>query len=100
LTPPRAALFPYTTLFRSPRRQGRTSAAGAVAAAAPQPAEAPNTDRRTDRASEPSATPERRPTGRRATRPSRAQSNVDDAKQQITDRKSTRLNSSHVSISY
>src|SRR5690242_21652688 len=53
--PPRSTLFPYTTLFRSPCRQGSG-----------------------DRAS-----------GRRLQR-----------SQDGTDRKSTRLNSSHMSISY
>src|SRR5690554_7567613 len=55
--PPRSTLFPYTTLFRSPRGQG----------AQHLPAGGPGAD------------PEARPRG---------------------DRKSTRLNSSHVRISY
>src|SRR5215469_17077797 len=53
--PPRSTLFPYTTLFRSPRDQPRDNVGGL---------------------------PPRRSAGRRG------------------DRKSTRLNSSHVEISY
>src|SRR5207253_8315205 len=56
--PPRSTLFPYTTLFRSPR-------AGAPSA----------------RASKPGPSPHGAPSG-------------------FEDRKSTRLNSSHVAISY
>src|SRR3989442_11067400 len=59
--PPRSTLFPYTTLFRSPRRAGRR--------------------RRADGSGDP-----RRP-GR-------------DGPGRARDRKSTRLNSSHVRISY
>src|SRR2546426_7600955 len=55
--PPRSTLFPYTTLFRSPR---------------------------------PSTSPRRAPRPPRAPRPERGRA----------DRKSTRLNSSHLVISY
>src|SRR5689334_23930180 len=61
--PPRSTLFPYTTLFRSPRRDGR-----------PRTPPTPATCRR---AGATRACPDRR-----------------------GDRKSTRLNSSHSSISY
>src|SRR5437870_10941168 len=63
--PPRSTLFPYTTLFRSPRR-------------------------RRSRRRGPAARRGRRPAGRRSPRPPRW----------APDRKSTRLNSSHVAISY
>src|SRR5207249_7087778 len=70
--PPRSTLFPYTTLFRSrsPSRQARTPAKPPPPAARPAPADRP-----------PRTAPPPWP------RPS-------------PDRKSTRLNSSHVSISY
>src|SRR5437660_7995170 len=60
--PPRSTLFPYTTLFRSPRRTGD----------APRPE--PRSRGRSAKAGAPPAAP--------------------------PDRKSTRLNSSHVAISY
>src|SRR5438067_8894395 len=88
--PPRSTLFPYTTLFRSReqrrlrRRAAEVAAAVAVVAAAEQ--------RRRAAADEhaPAAEIDRAlPTGR-------AIAPLDGA----GDRKSTRLNSSHVSISY
>src|SRR5437868_11300359 len=76
--PPRSTLFPYTTLFRSgPRvRRGQANASGAFTGAAIR-------------------------AGRRALTvhapPNHAPVNAPAA---FADRKSTRLNSSHVSISY
>src|SRR5947207_8335274 len=69
--PPRSTLFPYTTLFRS---RGR----------APRPA----------RRSHPARAA---PAGRRSVSPLRARRRPS---RQTTDRKSTRLNSSHTVISY
>src|SRR5436309_10768591 len=71
--PPRSTLFPYTTLFRS--------------RAAPACPRAPVTARGSGRRSPP----------RRARRPRRR---AGRARRPRTDRKSTRLNSSHVKISY
>src|SRR5215475_15209848 len=65
--PPRSTLFPYTTLFRSPRRGAGSSAR--CPGSPPVPA---------------ARAAGRRPRGRSLPR----------------DRKSTRLNSSHVKISY
>src|SRR5207249_6368728 len=90
--PPPSTLFPYTTLFRSWEVLRRSAVArggngawdrpcirgrrrGAVPAAVKASGQRPEDDR----------SDERRSTGRRRPR---------------TDRKSTRLNSSHVSISY
>src|SRR5690606_42021946 len=73
--PPRSTLFPYTTLFRSWRGNGRTG-------------------RRTDR-SVPAARGELRSLP--AANPVRAARPPDHRHR---DRKSTRLNSSHVKISY
>src|SRR5256885_12600215 len=70
--PPRSTLFPYTTLFRSPREQrDMRDARDTRDARPPRP---PRPDDRRDR-----------PYGQRDERP---------------DRKSTRLNSSHLVISY
>src|SRR2546426_5892513 len=78
--PPRSTLFPYTTLFRSPRPRGLAEALrGHV-----QLARAPG---RRDLSREIPPGDERARRGRADTR--RAQ-----------DRKSTRLNSSHLVISY
>src|SRR2546429_5218572 len=71
--PPRSTLFPYTTLFRSPR------------AAVEQDLEVPP--------AHPVAC--RRPGGRRRDRPG-----ADRDGRAVGDRKSTRLNSSHGYISY
>src|SRR5438067_9606017 len=79
--PPTAPLFPYTTLFRSasgrpapsrPRGGARTQGAGT----------------------------RRRTAVRRDRRVARGVQYGDDGAQRGVDRKSTRLNSSHVSISY
>src|SRR5438270_8235299 len=71
--PPRSTLFPYTTLFRSPRRERRALPLG--------------------------------PAGRRQRRPTRREGNRELAEARLgsdpgSDRKSTRLNSSHSQISY
>src|SRR5690242_20812198 len=70
--PPTSTLFPYTTLFRSRRLQGRTQRR--------------NTRLRRNQADRPLV--RQRPLARR-----------EDGGVQV-DRKSTRLNSSHMSISY
>src|SRR3712207_8785067 len=74
--PPRSTLFPYTTLFRSPRERG--GRAGPARAAGPV--------RR--RAAGPAGGPRGRSADRRRGATLRR------------DRKSTRLNSSHANISY
>src|SRR5256885_11023873 len=83
--PPRSTLFPYTTLFRSPRAQGTPGAGTAPrprSRAPRRPRRAPGSARRPRRAARPRATPRPAAAARRA------------------DRKSTRLNSSHLVISY
>src|SRR2546426_7307636 len=72
--PPRSTLFPYTTLFRSSRAawQGRSPAHRAKTTAVDRMLQRP------DRSGRASA----------------------DKDRQISDRKSTRLNSSHLVISY
>src|SRR2546426_7028582 len=82
--PPRSTLFPYTTLFRSPPSVHRVTA--------PHP---PTRRRAGERARAPSGGPKRRrarsqPAVRRPLR----------ARPDERDRKSTRLNSSHLVISY
>src|SRR3712207_7788635 len=79
--PPRSTLFPYTTLFRSPRAgpaHGRTRFA---VGAGPVPAAAPPGERLPDRLARLPLQPPPHPPAR-------------------PDRKSTRLNSSHANISY
>src|SRR3712207_6933520 len=73
--PPRSTLFPYTTLFRSQRHDGRERGVGKGCRAA--------RDRGGQRG------------GRRARQAARA-----DRRGRRLDRKSTRLNSSHANISY
>src|SRR2546427_2990787 len=73
--PPRSTLFPYTTLFRSPRRVRRGRAAR----------------RPLDHGA---------PGGGHALLHGRAGRRVGDGKDAGIDRKSTRLNSSHSQISY
>src|SRR5438067_7582206 len=74
LRPPRSTLFPYTTLFRSPceRERGRRGL-GAVRC---------------------------RPADRGGRRKTRGSDGAGPSSVPAPDRKSTRLNSSHVSISY
>src|SRR5256885_4238916 len=75
--PPRSTLFPYTTLFRSTRRfRGR--------AKGPDHVHAVQRDRH----------------GRELQAPDVDRGNPSDAEVQDRDRKSTRLNSSHLVISY
>src|SRR5688572_30854118 len=90
LRPPRSTLFPYTTLFRSPRRK-RHAIAGersGIAAAQAEVADA------RDEVEDPEAGDDKEgqlgegPGQRKQARPERQ------------DRKSTRLNSSHSQISY
>src|SRR5256885_13123998 len=69
--PPRSTLFPYTTLFRSFPPRVRRRALGQLRAAP-----------------------------RRARRPDRGARSRDDEEAAARDRKSTRLNSSHLVISY
>src|SRR5205807_8463033 len=73
--PPRSTLFPYTTLFRSPRRAGTWSSAWVGPPAIWH-----------------SASARRRPPPSRSSRKSSSSTS--------SDRKSTRLNSSHLVISY
>src|SRR2546426_8834585 len=82
--PPRSTLFPYTTLFRSPMRTVRAD--GSVRLIFIGFAVLDDTAVRTPRSA---ASPE--------TRAARGAHNGDSAG---TDRKSTRLNSSHLVISY
>src|SRR3712207_7098494 len=86
--PPRSTLFPYTTLFRSPRPQGRPMERPleGMAMAAP----APGRVRRRHRPGEHDPLPDA------ALRPGPAAVPADLP----ADRKSTRLNSSHANISY
>src|SRR5690349_23601989 len=77
--PPRSTLFPYTTLFRS-RHAVHGAARLHGGALPPAGCRLRHRDRIADR----------RPQRRGARRPDRA----------VPDRKSTRLNSSHVEISY
>src|SRR5690349_22658695 len=77
--PPRSTLFPYTTLFRSEKEKP-------AAAAAPAPKPAP-----VERAA---------PKPVAAAAPEQAAPAQPPARSPQRDRKSTRLNSSHVEISY
>src|SRR3989442_4704190 len=81
--PPRSTLFPYTTLFRSEAAHGRSLVAR------PREGARPLRDRRGGRARA------RAPGG-----PAEPRRPALDAHDGRTDRKSTRLNSSHVRISY
>src|SRR5438034_5675368 len=89
--PPRSTLFPYTTLFRSPRPRRRRAQGGQRVVAQPvrQWCEVrdPPLETRLLRGGQYAIGPTRRLEGRR----------VDRAE---LDRKSTRLNSSHTVISY
>src|SRR2546422_4877273 len=76
--PPRSTLFPYTTLFRSEIRSDKTEASGEFVFAAVQPG--------TFNLS--------------VTMPNFKKYEKRDLTLQISDRKSTRLNSSHGYISY
>src|SRR5256885_11873091 len=82
--PPRSTLFPYTTLFRSPR--------GSVVGAAPMLMKT-----RSDSASVRNISPALR---QRAIAVDRIEEIVIAEDQRDIDRKSTRLNSSHLVISY
>src|SRR5699024_11235629 len=90
---PTSPSFPYTTLFRSPhhhrRRQGR------------RPVEGRADDRRDDRIAgiEPAESRRRGPRFRRCV-PAASLDELGIGRRSHRDRKSTRLNSSHVSISY
>src|SRR5690606_40870665 len=81
---PRLTLFPYTTLFRSCLRGQRAEVAGSV----PRLRRLELADREHPPCHEPADRALRRRTQARAARSARG------------DRKSTRLNSSHVKISY
>src|SRR2546426_7547291 len=72
--PPRSTLFPYTTLFRSPRRRDLSVSVTAIAKAGDQPYSSWRQNYRTER--------------------------LIVNKLLQPDRKSTRLNSSHLVISY
>src|SRR5699024_12648275 len=92
--PPRPALFPYTTLFRSHRRSG----------ARPPPAPSVSLHLGLASGREARGDPRRQahdPSSRRcAEHPPEAWERWTLATPTAKDRKSTRLNSSHVSISY
>src|SRR5690349_22867669 len=77
--PPRSTLFPYTTLFRSHRLDVGVDGRCGAALELPDLAQYPRADRHVGV----------RPSLRR-----------DLGRAQLVDRKSTRLNSSHVEISY
>src|SRR5690349_23433954 len=83
LRPPRATLFPYTTLFRS--RAGEGQHLRRVAERLP-PSALPGGHRRLDERLDP--------------RPRRRDAHLRGVRRVQLDRKSTRLNSSHVEISY
>src|SRR2546426_6568950 len=85
--PPRSTLFPYTTLFRSPVRAG--GGRGVRREAAPA---------RARRAITGGAL--RAPDGARARRAPTPSPEPARGQQPAADRKSTRLNSSHLVISY
>src|SRR5438874_4344783 len=74
--PPRSTLFPYTTLFRSELREGRSSMRRSLVGNLPADL------------------------GGRGGRWARRQSGGRAQRAPSADRKSTRLNSSHVEISY
>src|SRR5207249_11496654 len=92
--PPRSTLFPYTTLFRSSERRGRAEEKCPVRGerrGAVQPDGRPRAPRPKGRTSaDPLA---------ESSIPVRSDADIVLARQK-GDRKSTRLNSSHVSISY
>src|SRR5689334_24381193 len=79
--PPRSTLFPYTTLFRSPENLGQRRPDG--------------TEPRTDEIKDKSDGRRRRDYGQRGEPEKQTRLG-----REVTDRKSTRLNSSHSSISY
>src|SRR5256885_3993123 len=82
--PPRSTLFPYTTLFRSQKPPQPTGIPGATSNQPPQNASAPvNGANPAPQAAD----------GQNAARSA-------SKRESITDRKSTRLNSSHLVISY
>src|SRR5690606_40894805 len=98
--PPRAPLFPYTTLFRSRARAGapavrRQLPAGQAARLPEQGEERPGGARGDPPGRGTLPDPGRDRTHRRRVPAVRADLDADDR-----DRKSTRLNSSHVKISY
>src|SRR3712207_8988036 len=79
--PPRSTLFPYTTLFRSRDHQGHVlEHVGAEVQPAVHPGSSAGEERQQQAAGRPRDGAQHRPA--------------------VTDRKSTRLNSSHANISY
>src|SRR3712207_6874803 len=88
--PPRSTLFPYTTLFRSPRRRFSADDEGAD-----RPRHCAEQSGRGLRAGRGGQRPRRGP----AAVAERALS-VGGCGAHVEDRKSTRLNSSHANISY
>src|SRR5690348_18007427 len=86
--PPRSTLFPYTTLFRSHRPEDH-----AVGRRRPQVA---GTDAPADR----QAARQRGERAQQAVRCAAERNQPDLDRGELGDRKSTRLNSSHPSISY
>src|SRR5690349_10842976 len=93
--PPRPTLFPYTTLFRSRSREaGRSRAAARTWACSAWPAAARSSAWRARAAASAGRT------AGRATAAGTAAPSDPAARHAPVDRKSTRLNSSHVEISY
>src|SRR3989440_2280986 len=84
--PPRSTLFPYTTLFRSPRFRGALPARYSPRRPPPRTAARRSRDDARDKHTRAGGAPRRERTRLRARR--------------APDRKSTRLNSSHDQISY
>src|SRR3712207_7076608 len=84
--PPRSTLFPYTTLFRSLREEGRALGRGGAAVQRHRGADREQPGRGVPRLRQ----PERARPGRPPALPTG----------DLGDRKSTRLNSSHANISY
>src|SRR3989442_9869745 len=78
--PPRSTLFPYTTLFRSVERRQDAQPGGGGRGAAAGEHDPARLDRADDDRDE--------------------ERQHEERQQQLADRKSTRLNSSHVRISY
>src|SRR3712207_7461001 len=91
--PPKSALFPYTTLFRSPRRYGPLERR--LAGEAPL-----RRDPAHGRLSAPRAAQDLRPDADARAEQAAAVRRTEVAMPAVSDPKSTRLNSSHANISY
>src|SRR3712207_7426366 len=89
--PPRSTLFPYTTLFRSPREVERLGLARGIAEAHQHAAPPQASQRAVERGAPHRVVDHRHPLPARE---------LAGARHEVLDRKSTRLNSSHANISY